>query len=54
MKLIVIETSGDDEYAAMVTDADGNNKSLIHVRSIVRGQDCQDGIGVELYGGNAR
>ena len=46
---IVIEKHGGPEYAAIVTDTDGNNKvfdSLVDAEQ--EAADCQDGITVEI------
>jgi hypothetical protein len=49
MSFIVIETHGGPEYAAIVTDKDGNNL-VFDFRDDAEEEaaDCQDGLVVEL------
>ncbi|HVW98678.1 MAG TPA: hypothetical protein VHA56_22110 [Mucilaginibacter sp.] len=49
MNYIVIEKHGGAEYAAIVTDTDGNNKVFdTYKEAETEATDCQDGIVVEL------
>jgi hypothetical protein len=46
---IVIETFGGAQYAAIVTDQDGNNKVFdSYPQAEEEAADCQDGLIVEL------
>ena len=46
---IVIEKLGGAEYAAIVTDTEGNNKVFeTKGKAQIEADDCQDGIVVEL------
>ncbi len=49
MQYLVIETHGGPEYAAIVTDTDGNNKVFDLLQDAEQeAADCQDGIVVPL------
>ncbi|WP_256004949.1 hypothetical protein [Pedobacter deserti] len=49
MNYIVIEKHGGAEYAAIVTDTDGNNKVFdVYEEAKEEAADCQDGIVIEL------
>jgi hypothetical protein len=49
MSFIVIETHGGAAYAAIVTDADGNNQVFeSREKAEAEAADCQNGIVIEI------
>ncbi|MFD0792016.1 hypothetical protein ACFQZX_00225 [Mucilaginibacter litoreus] len=49
MSFIIIETHGGPEYAAVVTDADGNNLVFENREDAeAEAADCQDGLIIEI------